>query len=566
MAELDTRYAFDPSKESIPEYNERVKQYYTRTPQTPTPSVPTPTPASPTPQSTYLPRYTKDEQAASDYLGQDFKTPETEEQIQERKTKAAQAEIDSLNKYYDTLIAEQNVVNEERTRGTNAVSALTGLSGSSEAHVASTKTSQLNQRDNDKIQAQRGAAISQILSGIRTSAVEEAKQSRLEARQSAQDILDQRTKRQTESVTHLTNLAKSGVTADGLKATDPDSYAYLARNAGGDQQLRSIMTLNRAQETILDKKIENGKYIIAFENPLDGKIRVETVDLGIPTGYSKTIDAGDRILALPDNWDGDTSKLIAINKGLTPAQGSKLGGDPASVSRDFAATIDIASGLPKSVAAQKNLKRDLSQAIAVKDYKSAYQLILQATTAGLTAENATKLQNAAIDQTILKDLRSAIQAYSNAGGDMNILNGKQDDIAKRIGVLANDPEYAAIAVQLDRAFQQYRQNMTGAAFSDQESAEYAKVNPNKNNKLNLNLATIDGALRYADTYVKGAIRGQVGEGGVHIKEYAEGATAPTQASPANYRELVSPTGEVFDASDLSEDEYQQAISDGYVAQ
>lgn len=291
--------------------------------------VPGATSAPVTPSSTpspYYSRYTKTEQQADDYLNT-FQKPESENQIVARKTAAAQGQIDALNRHYDNLLGEQKVINEGRDRSTQAVNVMSGLAGSTEANVQQGKTTTLNQADNKRIQDERNLQIQTLLTGIRTSAVKEAQEARTEARLSAQAVMENRAKRQTEAVGQLTQLAQSGVTATGFKATDPQGYAYLAKALGGEEQVKAMFTLNRPQETILDKKIEGGKYIISYQNPLDGKIRIETLDLGLPDNYTKTIDAGDRILAMPENWDGDPSKLITINKGLTPSQAAEGGGE-----------------------------------------------------------------------------------------------------------------------------------------------------------------------------------------------------------------------------------------------
>jgi len=167
----------------------------------------------------------------------------------------------------------------------------------------------------------------------------------------------------------------------------------------------------------------------------------------------------------------------------------------------------------------------LSNAISGGDWDTAYQFIVQGTQNQLTGENATKFQNASIDQRLLTDMQSAIQTYSDAGGDMNVLKGTADGIAKKIGVAINDPEYTAVATQLERSFQQYRQNMTGAAFGAQESAEYARVLPTKSRNLDLNLATIKGALAYTDSYVSGAIKTAVGPQALEIKQLSGGGSA-----------------------------------------
>lgn len=268
--------------------------------------------------SPYYPRYT-DQPAAAPQV-------QSAEEIQAQKMKDSQAQIDSLNSYYDTLAREQATINESRSRATSSVNTLTGLAGSTEANVQTDKTTALNQQATDKIQAERNAALQQVLADVRTSAVQEAQFQRQQANADAQTQLEQRKQIQTEATTQLTALAQGGATADGIKASDPVAYQHLVDTLGGEATVKAMFTLNRPQDAILDKSIQNGNYVIAYQNPLTGKVRIETVDLGLPTGYSKTIDAGNRILAVPDNWDGDPSKLISINKGLTPDQAASLSG------------------------------------------------------------------------------------------------------------------------------------------------------------------------------------------------------------------------------------------------
>lgn len=208
-------------------------------------------------------------------------------------------------------------------------------------------------------------------------------------------------------------------------------------------------------------------------------------------------------------------------------QDMKFAADANSPSTDdFAATVDKATNLYSSgsVAAQRSFKESISSAIAQKDYASAYDFIKQATAKGLDGTNKTKFEDAAIDQQLLKLLSDRIEAYKAAGGDINFVKAAALDAGKKVGVLATDKPYAALAGEIDSAFQQYRQNMTGAAFGAGESADYQKVRPSKSGSFNLNEAVLQGALNYANDYVSSTISSKVGQGGNYIKDYAERTT------------------------------------------
>jgi len=251
--------------------------------------------------------------------------PKSAQQIQEEMLNSAQGEINNLNAYEQTLLKEQAPINEKNDRSTSAISTLTGLAGSTEADINQQTTTKVGQQANEKIKQEAMIRMNVLLGNIRESALKQSQIQRENDRVDEATRIANRKAAAEEANTQLTNLASGGATFEGLKTTDPESFKYLAEQFGGEEALKGAFVLNTPQDQILDKRVENGKYVIAKQNPLTGKVSIETLDLGIPPGYSKTIDAGNRILAIPDNWDGDPSKLVTINKGLTPSQASAAG-------------------------------------------------------------------------------------------------------------------------------------------------------------------------------------------------------------------------------------------------
>jgi hypothetical protein len=246
--------------------------------------------------------------------------PQTTAQIQADLLKASQGEINAINQYASQQIEALKPTQDARLRETSSVNTLSGLAGSSEANVTTGATRATNDKENALVRAEAAAKIQSVMSGVKTKAITMAQTAKEQFRLDTAESRAQKLADTTEAVQHAATLAATGVTYDGLKASDPESYKYLADSVGGEAMLKAQFTLNRPQEDILDKKIENGKYVIAYRNPLTGATRIESVDLGLPPQYTKTVDAGNRILAIPDNWDGDPQNLITINKGLTPGQ------------------------------------------------------------------------------------------------------------------------------------------------------------------------------------------------------------------------------------------------------
>lgn len=184
------------------------------------------------------------------------------------------------------------------------------------------------------------------------------------------------------------------------------------------------------------------------------------------------------------------------------------GRSTTAVTGDFSDVISSAANLVGSERG-KTTREAMNSAIESGDYASAYALMANNVEESLTGDVKTKFANARTDYAVLQGMQNAIEEYTNAGGDLGFLKGTADQIARRFGQLKTDPEFASLAVQLEREFQSYRQNMTGAAFSGAESREYASVNPRSTASLDLNLATIDGALNQLENRITSTINTRI---------------------------------------------------------
>lgn len=388
------------------------------------------------------------------------------EEIQKQLMRDAQKEVNSLYKYQNSLLQEQQIVNDENVRMDNAVNVLSGLSGSSEANVSRSRVLQQNEQANEKIRAQVQTDIQKVLAQVRTDAQQQYQFERQQANLDAETASKLKGEAFDRATTSITTLAQSGATAEGYAKTDPEGYQYLASQVGGEEILKSMFTLNRPQEQVLDKKIEGGKYIISYQNPLDGKVRIETVDLGLPPQYTKTIDAGNRILAIPDNWNGDPSSLITINKGLTPQQAIDASGGGANDT--YATDLDAIIGATKATITSKFGQQTFSQQIS-RARNDADKINLVASVVLGKADSQTK-QDFANQSAGIKEIDKAI-ALLDSGVKTGVL---QNATQYTFNILGKDfdPNLAKINQHITSAIQPYRNSITGAAWGDQEDGEY----------------------------------------------------------------------------------------------
>ena len=188
--------------------------------------------------------------------------------------------------------------------------------------------------------------------------------------------------------------------------------------------------------------------------------------------------------------------------------GDTGGVDGELTNPEFASIVESAAGL-LGAERGKASRIALTDALNNEDYVTAYAQIANNVEQFLTGDSKKRFANVRTDYRVMIGMRDAIQEYADAGGELGFLKGKVDSIAKNFGQLKTDPEFAALGVQLEREFQAYRNIMTGAAFSPAESAEYAKVNPRSGASLDLNLATIDGALAALENRAKSTINSRV---------------------------------------------------------
>lgn len=284
-----------------------------------------------------------------------------------------------------------------------------------------------------------------------------------------------------------------------------------------------------------------------------GEIQLEAAKNGAPSSVVSAIgSAGDITGAI----SAGGSYIGMYEREIRQLQAEKLRTEinaNAPLTGEFAGVINGAAGL---VAGTKKdiTKTNIANALAGQDYATAYAHVANAVEDSLTGSNKTKFADTRTDIGVMTGLRNAIQEYTDAGGDLGYLKGSADKIAKNFGQLKTDPRFASLAIQLEREFQTYRLNMTGAAFSPEESREYAAVNPRGNASLDLNLATIDGALAQMENRVVSTVNARLPEA-QKIYDMAQPTQqeAPRTLTPDEaYQEYLNETtGKMPSTSDIS---------------
>lgn len=247
---------------------------------------------------------------------------------------------------------------------------------------------------------------------------------------------------------------------------------------------------------------------------LDEAISLAGSNLATANTSTIKLDNGNTLLI-----NSRTGEIIKNFGGAKPATTTSGALGDAFVKQTFGSIINLTKNLEGTVAGKEAVQQELSNMLARQDYTSAYNQIANTVAKSLTGEVKTRFENAQVDIEVLGGLRDAINEFAAAGGDTGLLTGKAEEISRKLLGVTGDPELTALAVQLQREFQSYRSAMTGAAFTDKESRDYASVNPTSGKKLDLNLAVIDGAMAQLENRFYGTIEAKV-KGASQIRELA----------------------------------------------
>ena len=89
---------------------------------------------------------------------------------------------------------------------------------------------------------------------------------------------------------------------------------------------------------------------------------------------------------------------------------------------------------------------------------------------------------------VIEDL---LEEYTSQGGNTGLLTGKVEDFRKKVLKKTKNEELAYLANEITTAIQKYRQDLTGAAFTESEAKEYASIFPSVGKSPTLNKGLID---------------------------------------------------------------------------
>lgn len=147
--------------------------------------------------------------------------------------------------------------------------------------------------------------------------------------------------------------------------------------------------------------------------------------------------------------------------------------------------------------ARKSTVASMKNYVANGDIENAKTLLSNAISDNLKWQEKIKYDFLTSTVDNIDALKSAYSDFKAKGGDTGLFAGNLEDIAKKVGKV-KDPALRWLATTILMSVQQYRKDISGAAFSPQEAAEYESIFPSISNSIELNdtiLSSLDKTLR-----------------------------------------------------------------------
>jgi hypothetical protein len=274
----------------------------------------------------------------------------------------------------------------------------------------------------------------------------------------------------------------------------------------------------------IDKLVGNVGYagLAAAYNFDPYALSLAETNLSLPQGSL----SDPRYGAMLDSLSSKETKMNPLDKRLKELQIAKaerdLSESPTNETvGDWGSLVDVTANLLPATR-QPTIKNAMNKAFQTGDFNSAYTQIGNVVEEMLPGEQQNKFSSQRTDGFVLEGLRDAVKKYADGGGDMGLLKGTEESIKRKLGI--DSGKATELAVMLWREFQTYRLNMTGAAFSPNESRDYASVNPTLSKSLDLNLNVIDGALAQINNRVDSTIKTRV-TGSTEVRDLAKNGFA-----------------------------------------
>jgi len=194
----------------------------------------------------------------------------------------------------------------------------------------------------------------------------------------------------------------------------------------------------------------------------------------------------------------------------------------------------------------KTIQENINQALQEGDLMEAQDRLMTSVPTTLKVDDEKRFKGVVTINDQLDNFKSKLDAYVAKGGDVGLIPGLYENFNQNIGTV-KDPELRSLAAQMKTALIDYRQSVTGAAFTESEAKMYDDLFPGITKDPALNAALIEGLKQGFNVKRESILRQTIGNkpyealfGEVTVRDRVSGqvGTMPKVEFDSNYYDIV----------------------------
>lgn len=258
--------------------------------------------------------------------------------IYKQMAKERQQQIDAIEMSAKQAVSAEQQAGAQDLARQRSMNLRAGLGGSD---FGASAKAEVRNRTNQNIQGIE--AQKQLQIGNAIDRIEQLAQSRFQIQQSAmqqgfqnmfqvqQYTQAQEQQMRAQTLDSLKELGKAGVDIQTVKEQDPQLYERMMQASGmSDVEMEAVLNNAKPAPERIDYqyKVAGNKLIAYGVDPVTGTLKSLEQEVDLPENYSITTMPDGTVLALPDNWNGDTSLIKTVGNYAKPTvvSGGTTGG------------------------------------------------------------------------------------------------------------------------------------------------------------------------------------------------------------------------------------------------
>ena len=296
-----------------------------------------------------------------------------QKQARQELERERQSQLDGIRQKYSSQVATEQAAGAEDMARQRSMNLRAGLGGSDFGIANKAEVRNKTNANVRAIQANQDIELGNVLNSIEQMAQSRVQQEQQAIQQGFADTMQyqqysqqQQAQNRAQAVESISQLGKAGLDIATIKQRDPQLYENLTQASGmGQVELEAVLNNSKPPAAKIDYQtiVRGGKIMMFGVDPSTGTMKMLEQEVDMPDNY-KTLQADDgTILGIPENWDGDTSKIVSVGNYRKPFASEMGGGGNGSMSNDVSTQLYAGLSSPTATAVRGKVTKFSSEPI-----------------------------------------------------------------------------------------------------------------------------------------------------------------------------------------------------------